>query len=179
VALQQRAADLGVAPADIANALRLLVEGAEVSNYEEHGEQYAVYVRAEKKYRADEEGLRLLTVPSMKLGFVALAVSKEVWMLYGAGVLLAFGNGLALPGISAYVSKRASESEQGGALGVNQSASSLGRVFGPALGGLIYGAVTHAAPYWFSAAGTGVAFLIALGLAAVHAPAQSTSTQTS
>jgi len=113
------------------------------------------------------------------LGFVALAVSKEVWMLYGAGVLLAFGNGLALPGISAYVSKRASESEQGGALGVNQSASSLGRVFGPALGGLIYGAVTHAAPYWFSAAGTGVAFLIALGLAAVHAPAQSTSTQTS
>ena len=70
---RQRAADLGVAPADIANALRLLVEGAEVSNYEEHGEQYAVYVRAEKKYRADEEGLRLLTVPSMKLGFVALA----------------------------------------------------------------------------------------------------------
>jgi hydrophobe/amphiphile efflux-1 (HAE1) family protein len=68
-----RAADLGVAPSDIANALRLLVGGAQVSNYEERGEQYAVYVRAQRRYRADEEGLRLLTIPSTKLGFVALA----------------------------------------------------------------------------------------------------------
>ena len=41
-----RAADLGVQPSDIANALRLLVEGDQVSNYEEHGEQYEVHVRA-------------------------------------------------------------------------------------------------------------------------------------
>ncbi len=68
-----RAADLGVQPSDIATALRLLVEGAQVSNYEEHGEEYEVHVRAAKRYRADEEGLRLLTVPSSKLGFVALA----------------------------------------------------------------------------------------------------------
>ncbi len=68
-----RAADLGVQPADIANALRLLVEGDEVSNYEEHGEEYEVHVRAERQYRADEEGLRLLTVPSSRLGYVSLA----------------------------------------------------------------------------------------------------------
>ncbi len=70
---RQRAADLGVQPMDIANALRLLVEGEQVSNYEEHGEQYEVHVRAQRQYRANEEGLRLLTVPSSKLGFVALA----------------------------------------------------------------------------------------------------------
>jgi HAE1 family hydrophobic/amphiphilic exporter-1 len=68
-----RAADLGVQPADIANALRLLVEGDQVSNYEEHGEEYEVHVRADRKYRADEEGLRLLTVPSSRLGYVSLA----------------------------------------------------------------------------------------------------------
>ncbi|HEY6464251.1 MAG TPA: efflux RND transporter permease subunit, partial [Polyangiaceae bacterium] len=68
-----RAADLGVEPSDIANALRLLVEGEQVSNYEEHGEEYEVHVRAERKYRADEEGLRLLTVPSSRLGFVPLS----------------------------------------------------------------------------------------------------------
>jgi hydrophobe/amphiphile efflux-1 (HAE1) family protein len=68
-----RAADLGVQPSDIANALRLLVEGDRVSVYEEHGEEYDVRVRAERQYRADEAGLRLLTVPSQRLGFVSLA----------------------------------------------------------------------------------------------------------
>ncbi|MGH7437000.1 MAG: efflux RND transporter permease subunit, partial [Polyangiaceae bacterium] len=68
-----RAADLGVQPSDIANALRLLVQGDQVSNYEEHGEEYEVHVRADARYRADEEGLRLLTVPSSRLGYVALA----------------------------------------------------------------------------------------------------------
>jgi hydrophobe/amphiphile efflux-1 (HAE1) family protein len=68
-----RAADLGVQPADIATALRLLVEGDEVSNYEEHGEEYEVHVRAQRQYRADENGLRLMTVPSSRLGFVPLS----------------------------------------------------------------------------------------------------------
>ncbi|HZU82350.1 MAG TPA: efflux RND transporter permease subunit, partial [Polyangiaceae bacterium] len=68
-----RAADLGVDPSDIATALRLLVEGDRVSDYEEHGEEYEVHVRAQRQYRADEDGLRLLTVPSRRLGFVPLA----------------------------------------------------------------------------------------------------------
>ena len=59
-----RAADLGVQPSDVADALRLLVEGERVSNYEERAEEYEIHVRAQPKYRADEEGLRLLTVPS-------------------------------------------------------------------------------------------------------------------
>jgi hydrophobic/amphiphilic exporter-1 (mainly G- bacteria), HAE1 family len=68
-----RAADLGVQPSDIASALRLLVEGDQVSTYEEHGEEYEVHLRAERRYRADEEGLRMLTVPSQRLSFVSLA----------------------------------------------------------------------------------------------------------
>ncbi|MCL2447584.1 MAG: efflux RND transporter permease subunit [Polyangiaceae bacterium] len=68
-----RAADLGVEPVDIANALRLLVQGEQVSNYEENGEEYEVHVRAQPRYRASAEGLRLLTVPSKRLGYVSLA----------------------------------------------------------------------------------------------------------
>jgi HAE1 family hydrophobic/amphiphilic exporter-1 len=68
-----RAADLGVSPSDIAGALRLLVEGEKVSDYEEGGEEYEVHVRAQAQYRAGEAGLELLTVPSQKLGFVSLA----------------------------------------------------------------------------------------------------------
>jgi HAE1 family hydrophobic/amphiphilic exporter-1 len=68
-----RAADLGVSPNDVANALLLLVQGQKVSDYEEHGEQYEIHVRAEPQYRAGEAGLDLLTVPSSRLGYVALS----------------------------------------------------------------------------------------------------------
>jgi hydrophobic/amphiphilic exporter-1 (mainly G- bacteria), HAE1 family len=68
-----RAADLGVQPSDVASAVRLLVEGDQVSTYEEHGEEYEVHVRADRRYRTGEEGLRLLTVPSQRLSFVPLA----------------------------------------------------------------------------------------------------------
>jgi len=78
-----RAADLGVQPSDVAGALRLLVEGEQVSTYEERGEEYEIHVRAAPKYRADEEGLRLLAVPSQRLGFVPLA--DVVQMHQGTG----------------------------------------------------------------------------------------------
>jgi multidrug efflux pump subunit AcrB len=68
-----RAADLGVDVADVSNALRLLVEGVQVSTYEEKGEQYEVHVRADQQYRADAAGLALLSVPSKTLASVPLA----------------------------------------------------------------------------------------------------------
>jgi hydrophobe/amphiphile efflux-1 (HAE1) family protein len=68
-----RAADLGVQSSDVANALRLLVEGDRVSTYEEGAEEYEIHVRADRRYRADEAGLKLLTVPSQRLGFVPVA----------------------------------------------------------------------------------------------------------
>jgi HAE1 family hydrophobic/amphiphilic exporter-1 len=59
-----RAADLGVTVADIANALRLLVGGVEVSSYTEGGERYDVRVRAPLDARASPEALARITVPS-------------------------------------------------------------------------------------------------------------------
>jgi hydrophobe/amphiphile efflux-1 (HAE1) family protein len=69
---RDKAADLGVQVADVASALRLLVGGVKVSTYEEKGEQYEVHVRADQAYRANVEGLALLTVPSSRLGTVPL-----------------------------------------------------------------------------------------------------------
>jgi multidrug efflux pump subunit AcrB len=69
---RDKAADLGVQVADVAGALRLLVGGVKVSTYEEKGEQYEVHVRADQAYRANVEGLSLLTVPSARLGSVPL-----------------------------------------------------------------------------------------------------------
>ncbi|HWQ35006.1 MAG TPA: efflux RND transporter permease subunit [Blastocatellia bacterium] len=67
-----RAADLGVSIADVAQSLRLLVGGDQVSTYNENGEQYEVHVRAAENYRTDAGGISQLNVPSTRLGSVGL-----------------------------------------------------------------------------------------------------------
>ncbi len=70
---RERAADLGVQIIDVAQALQYLVAGQKVSTYSEFGEQYEVRLRATPEYRSNEDALRLITVPSRKLGLVTLA----------------------------------------------------------------------------------------------------------
>ena len=67
-----KAADLGVQLADAADALRLLVGGDAVTTYNEAGEQYEVHVRAEAHDRDSEAAIGRLSVPSSRLGSVAL-----------------------------------------------------------------------------------------------------------
>lgn len=67
-----KAADLGVAITDAAEALRLLVGGDQVSTYNEGGEQYQVYLRAEDRNRGSEAAIAALPVPSSRLGIVTL-----------------------------------------------------------------------------------------------------------
>jgi HAE1 family hydrophobic/amphiphilic exporter-1 len=70
---RERAADLGVAVADVAATLRLLVAGGKAGTYDEHGQSYDVLVRAEKAFRADAQGLAAVTVPSTLQGAVPLS----------------------------------------------------------------------------------------------------------
>jgi hydrophobic/amphiphilic exporter-1 (mainly G- bacteria), HAE1 family len=67
-----KAADLGVQIGDAAEALRLLVGGDQVTTYNEGGEQYEVHLRARVEDRSTEAALAGLTVPSSRLGSVAL-----------------------------------------------------------------------------------------------------------
>ena len=67
-----KAADLGVAITDAADALRLLVGGDQVSTYNEGGEQYQVHLRAEDRNRGSEGAIAALPVPSSRLGIVTL-----------------------------------------------------------------------------------------------------------
>jgi MFS family permease len=127
--------------------------------------------------RFDESVLIKIGVLLQSIAFAALAFSPQLGKvgLYGASALVALGNGLTQPSIPAFISKRADPSEQGGTLGTNQSMSSLARMFGPALGGWLYGALGPSSPYLFGASGMAVAFVIALALS----PQRKTSTQIS
>jgi hydrophobic/amphiphilic exporter-1 (mainly G- bacteria), HAE1 family len=66
------AGDLGVRIADVASVLQMLVGGVKISTYPERGEQYEVRMRAEQRFRVDQDGVRLMSVPSSLLGSVPL-----------------------------------------------------------------------------------------------------------
>jgi HAE1 family hydrophobic/amphiphilic exporter-1 len=69
---RQKASDLGVNVADVAQSLRLLVGGDQVSTYNENGEQYEVHVRASENFRTDPNGISKLNVPSQRLGSIGV-----------------------------------------------------------------------------------------------------------
>ncbi len=70
---RDRAADLGVSVADVADTLRMMVGGIKGSSFAELGEEYDIRLRADDRFRRNADGLSLLTVPSKKLGAVPLA----------------------------------------------------------------------------------------------------------
>ena len=94
---------------------------------------------------------------------IALAAGHRLGALYGAIVVLAFGNGLTNPSLSSLASKRAPAEMQGGALGVMQSMGALARVIGPTWGGFVYG-IGHRAPYVTAALGLAGAWVLAMSL---------------
>ncbi len=116
--------------------------------------------------RYDEAALIRVGTGIQALAFGLIAASPMYGrpMLYGAGALLALGNGMTQPSVGAFISRRADPRAQGATLGTNQSAASLARMFGPSLGGWLYGAFGPRSPYVVGALGMAIAMLVAFGL---------------
>ena len=70
---RDRAADLGVSVADVADTLRMLVAGVKGSTFAEQGEEYDIRIRAAESYRRSKDSIALMTVPSRKFGTVPLS----------------------------------------------------------------------------------------------------------
>jgi HAE1 family hydrophobic/amphiphilic exporter-1 len=70
--LRDKASDMGVAVADVAETLRILVAGEKVGSYDEAGEQYDVYLQARPEDRSRPDSLSRYNVPSARLGGVSL-----------------------------------------------------------------------------------------------------------
>jgi len=134
-----------------------------------------------KKY--DEAVIIRIGVALQVLAFAGIAASPTFGRgcLFATSALLAIGNGLTQPSVSAFVSKRAPGTAQGGTLGTNQAAASLARVFGPAFGGWVYGAIGPRSPYVAAAIGmvVALAFTLLLHRSSDAQNSGNTSTQTS
>ncbi|MDQ6927168.1 MAG: MFS transporter [Actinomycetota bacterium] len=88
-----------------------------------------------------------LALAANAVGLVLLAAVHSWWALVPALLILVVGQGLAMPSLTSAFSARASVARRGGALGVQQSASGLARVFGPIAGGLAFEHIGIPAPY--------------------------------
>jgi MFS transporter, DHA1 family, tetracycline resistance protein len=87
-------------------------------------------------------GLVLMVAGLAPLGSVAARPA-----LFAMLAVLAIGYGFASPSIASLISRSTEEHLQGEVLGVNQSALSLARIFGPIGGGIVFELFGPAAPY--------------------------------
>jgi MFS transporter, DHA1 family, tetracycline resistance protein len=91
--------------------------------------------RLSKRYGDLNLAVTGLFLMALSMGLMPLATSLPLFVLFSIG--LAAGNSLSTPTLNALASKGASGAVQGRVLGMLQSAGSLGRVFGPAMGGFL------------------------------------------
>ncbi|MFM7317688.1 MAG: efflux RND transporter permease subunit [bacterium] len=70
---REKASDLGIPVATIADSLRVLVGGLPITNFKDGTEQYDVWLRADQRDRRSQEDLYKMTLPSPKAGLVKLS----------------------------------------------------------------------------------------------------------
>ena len=124
--------------------------------------------RASGRYK--ETSLAITGVCLLALGFTGFAIAPRVGvpMLIVVSCLIAIGNGLTQPSLSAYISRLANPARQGETLSANQSMSSLGRVFGPALAGFLYTFFKPETPFIACALINFAALACALGMRSIQ-----------
>lgn len=90
---REKAMDLGVPVQTIASTLQVLVGGVIVTNYKDDtvGEQYDVWLRAEKRDRDDPRTVDYLTVPSPTAGLVRVASLARLREARGPSQIDRFG----------------------------------------------------------------------------------------
>jgi multidrug resistance protein len=94
------------------------------------------------------------------VSFILFGVAENFTAMIAVLVLLSLAMAFTRPALNSLVSRSASAGEQGTAMGMINSFYSLGMVFGPVTGGLIFDHIGIAWPFFSG----GLIFLIALGV---------------
>ena len=107
----------------------------------------------------------------IKHGFVALGIglliipfSNNLVMLLIAMAVVAYGFSLSSPALASQLSLKVSEQEQGAIQGIGRSASTLGRVLGPAGAGYIFAFAGKDWPFYVGAALMAIILLFSLAV---------------
>ena len=119
------------------------------------------------KNRFGEVNMVIAGTILMAIGLALVPIPKHLAGEFPVMALLAFGNSIATPILTALVSELAPENERGELIGVYQSVGSLGRIFGPNIGGALFNSVSAGAPYFVGGAIMMIAFVFSLRLRGV------------
>ncbi len=98
-----------------------------------------------------EKKLLIISLPLLALGFLFLSLTRALPLHLLANFFIVLGNSLANPTLNALATENIEPSEYGETLGVLQSASSLGRIIGPAMAGELYFVIGKNVPFQLSA----------------------------
>ena len=102
------------------------------------------------KYFGDKILCRL-GVFFLGIGMFGVSMTYSVIHVYIALTFIAVGLGLFMPTISSLIVNLVAEDRRGWVLGVNQSVSSISRIFGPLIAGILFEAYGKNMPYLFGA----------------------------
>ena len=82
---RERLSDLGVSIQAVSATTNVLVGGEPITTFKEAGEQYDVWLRAEPSFRADEDSIGQITVPSNKTATGVVQLANVVTFEPGQG----------------------------------------------------------------------------------------------
>ena len=124
-------------------------------------------IRPLKKHFSDVN-LILFGTAMIALGLFLVPLASRFSGQFPSAALIAIGNGISAPILTALVSLLAPEAERGEVIGVFQSTQSFSRIIGPQIGGILFGAISPGAPYFVGAAIMMISFFVAMGLRGIN-----------
>ena len=102
--------------------------------------------------RFGERGMLLSGIALFAAGFALLPMSTAWESLVAPLAMIAIGGGAAAPALQSLISAQTTSDNRGVIMGMNQSASALGRVIGPLVSGPIFDLYGHGSPFLVGAA---------------------------
>lgn len=97
-------------------------------------------------------------------GFILLLFAVDLASMILIMVVMGVGNAAMRPAINSLVSKRTLPSEQGNTMGIVNSYNSLGRIFGPVVGGVLFDTLGHQSPFIFGALIFVITYLLSISM---------------
>ena len=98
-----------------------------------------------------EQVIMIVGVTLLTIGLFLLPLHATIVYVLATLTIIASGQGLCMPSVLSLISRSSSAQTQGNVMGTSQSASSLARILGPAIGGPIFD-LGPRWPFWTAAA---------------------------